>query len=126
MEGPNKKGEWLVAGSTIKMWVKESELKWVSPAGIDEPLLIPSHHQQQEREIIEIDLHGMRVHDAEQKLVQTLDLALLENARELWVNHGLGTGTLRELVVQFGRAHRHVAHVRSHATNPGITILSIA
>lgn len=65
-----------------------------------------------------IDLHGMNCLDAECELRNFLDL-LPNNIHTVEVIHGVGTGALKQMVVEF--YHRRIEH-RAHCIgNPGQT-----
>jgi DNA mismatch repair protein MutS2 len=61
---------------------------------------------------IEVDLRGLRVDEALERLDHALDRALLAGLKELRVIHGKGTGALREAVREFTRTHGGVASAR--------------
>lgn len=65
-----------------------------------------------ERPPVEVDLRGMRVDEAIEKLDRALDQALLAGLKEVRVIHGKGTGALRDAVREFCRAHSGVASAR--------------
>ncbi len=61
---------------------------------------------------IEVDLRGLRVDEALERLDRALDRAMLAGLKELRVIHGKGTGALREAVREFARTHGGVASAR--------------
>jgi DNA mismatch repair protein MutS2 len=70
---------------------------------------------------IEIDLHGLRVHEALAELERSLDQALLSGAHEVRVIHGIGTGRVMDAVTHY---LAHCSHVRTFVRapdNPGVT-----
>ncbi len=56
----------------------------------------------------EVDLHGMRVEDALRRLDKFLDDAIVAGARGVRINHGKGTGALRNEVHAYLKKHPQV------------------
>lgn len=71
---------------------------------------------------VSIDLHGMTAKEAIATLEGTLDRALLADASQIEIVHGLGTGKLKEAVHSYLKASRHVKNFRISINNPGMTI----
>ncbi|HVR09650.1 MAG TPA: Smr/MutS family protein [Thermoanaerobaculia bacterium] len=67
----------------------------------------------------EINLIGVRVEPALERLDSYLDSALLASRRQVRVIHGHGTGRLRQAVRQHLRSHAAVADVRTGAPDEG-------
>jgi DNA mismatch repair protein MutS2 len=65
---------------------------------------------QQRGERYECDLRGMRYQEAMEELVKFLDNAILSNIRRVSIIHGMGTGALRQGVLEMLRKNRHVEH----------------
>ncbi len=63
----------------------------------------------------EVDLRGMRVEEALDRLDRALDRALLAGLREVRVIHGKGTGALRSAVEEYCRTHEMVDSARMAA-----------
>jgi DNA mismatch repair protein MutS2 len=71
------------------------------------------------------DLHGLRVDEAIDRLVEALDLALSSDQMSLTINHGVGSGALRRAVRDYLRKSPYIA--RYAAADPrrggeGVTI----
>ena len=93
---------------------------------------LPSHHLERKAEVPslklpervsytgpvgkpmgrEVDLRGMRVEEAEDRLDAVLDQAALQGLRDLRVVHGGGTGALRSLVRERLKGHPLVKEIR--------------
>lgn len=58
---------------------------------------------------IKLDLHGLTVEEALDKLDKYLDSAYLFGFSWVYIEHGRGTGVLRDAVVNFLRNHPHVS-----------------
>jgi DNA mismatch repair protein MutS2 len=77
----------------------------------------------------EIDLRGMRVDEAEERVMYALDAAIRADLPSLRVIHGKGTGALRERVAEMLRKDARVKHFRLGAWNEGgagVTIAELA
>ena len=94
---------------------------------------LPSHHLERKAEVPslklpervsytgpvgkpmgrEVDLRGMRVEEAEDRLDSVLDQAALQGLRKLRVVHGGGTGALRSLVRERLKGHPLVKEIRA-------------
>ncbi len=112
-------GRVLVLQGTVKVELPASSLRTTegapppaagpgAPAGRPPAAAIP----EVEAPATEVDLRGMRVEEALEKLDQALDRALLAGLKEVRVIHGKGTGALRAAVREFGRTHGAVASSR--------------
>jgi DNA mismatch repair protein MutS2 len=74
----------------------------------------------------EIDLRGMRVDEAEERVMYALDAAVRADLPSLRVIHGKGTGALRERVAEMLRKDSRVKHFRLGAWNEGGAGVTIA
>jgi DNA mismatch repair protein MutS2 len=59
---------------------------------------------------MKLDLHGLTVEDALDKLDKYLDSAYLVGMPFVYVVHGKGLGTLRDAVIEYLRKKEHVSH----------------
>ncbi len=53
----------------------------------------------------EIDLRGMRIHEVDDYLLQSIDAAVRADLRSVRIIHGKGTGALRQTVREFLQQH---------------------
>jgi DNA mismatch repair protein MutS2 len=67
----------------------------------------------------EIHLRGMTVEEATERLDKYLDKAILTGISQVYVIHGLGTGTLRRALGEYLRNHPAVASIRLGNWNEG-------
>jgi DNA mismatch repair protein MutS2 len=77
---------------------------------------------------LELDLHGMRVEEAQPLLEKYLDDAILAGLGSVRINHGRGTGTLRAVVHQYLKSHPQVRgfHLApQHEGGEGVTIVRL-
>ncbi len=75
---------------------------------------------------LELDLHGMRVEDAQPLLEKYLDDALLAGYESVRVLHGKGTGALRQMVWNYLKRHPQVRsyhHPPNADGGEGVTIV---
>ncbi len=68
---------------------------------------------------MELDLHGMRVEDAQPLLEKYLDDALLAGYNSVRINHGKGTGALRAMVHAYLKTHPQVRQYHPAPTGDG-------
>ncbi len=127
-EGPNRKGEYLVAVSTLTIWVAPD--KFTRAAHVDAPKQrvqgvvrrsAGSVSADSEHRVLRIDLHGMRREEALRKLEDAVDKTLRGDAACIEVVHGLGKGTLKEAVHEYLRKTKAVKNYRVDTANPGVT-----
>jgi DNA mismatch repair protein MutS2 len=72
------------------------------------------------------NLHGMRVEEAIDRLVEALDRALASDRMSLAINHGVGTGALRRAVRDFLRQSPYIARYASARKSEGGEGVTIA
>lgn len=113
---PDAAGRVLVVQGGLKVELPLESLRIVrAGTAPDEPKTVRSGGvtvPEVERPPVEVDLRGMRVDEAIEKLDRALDQALLAGLKEVRVIHGKGTGALRDAVREFCRAHAAVASAR--------------
>ena len=108
-----KKGVWQVQFGSIKMQMKEKDLKLVQAAGsVDgtETVLRPdisieladdASNGIYERPVFELRLLGMRADEAVRALERQIDLCVLHNFPHFSVIHGKGDGVLMQAVSDY-------------------------
>jgi DNA mismatch repair protein MutS2 len=70
-----------------------------------------------------IDLHGLTVEEARNKLAGYISRAILAGHDRVEIVHGIGSGKLKAAVTKDLRALPVVRAVKPHPTNPGITLV---
>ena len=102
-----RKGLWNVQFGSVKMTVKQKDLKLVSSPE-DSILAAPSISYdlstsggEVERPVFELRLLGMRGEEAIKALEHQIDLAALNNFPHFSVIHGKGDGILQQLVKDY-------------------------
>ena len=71
--------------------------------------------------VVEIDLHGLSVEEAEAKLTDCLDKALLKNAWCINIVHGKGSGKLKNFVSKYLSKSQYIDRFEPDPVNPGVT-----
>lgn len=129
VEGPTRRGEYLVELGSIRIWAHVSKLT-EAPGSVR----IPSSRSQVKRrtrssvqagspapQTLRLDLHGMTRTKALELLEASLDRALLQGVDRIELIHGLGRGTLRDASHEYLRSSHHVKQVKLDDANPGVT-----
>lgn len=70
-----------------------------------------------------IDLHGLTVDDARNRVAGYISRAILAGLERVEIIHGVGTGRVKAAVNKDLRALSVVRAVKPHPTNPGITVV---
>ncbi len=95
-----RKGVWNVQFGSVKMTVKEKDLKLVQSSSKASPVI--SYDLQtsttEERPVFELRLLGMRAQEAVRALEHQIDLCTLQNFPHFSVIHGKGDGILQQAV----------------------------
>ncbi|MCX7992720.1 MAG: Smr/MutS family protein, partial [Fimbriimonadales bacterium] len=76
---------------------------------------------------LELDLHGLRVEEAQPLLEKYIDDALLAGYDSVRIQHGKGTGALRTMVWSYLKTHPHVRsfhHASSTEGGEGVTVVN--
>lgn len=74
---------------------------------------------------LKIDLHGYSVEEALEKLDKYLDSAYLNGMSYVYIEHGKGTGILREAIFEFLRKRPHISHFQTAMPSEGGTGVTI-
>lgn len=70
-----------------------------------------------------IDLHGLTVDDARNRVAGYISRAILAGLERVEIIHGIGTGRLKAAVTKDLKSLGAVKAVKPHPTNPGITVV---
>jgi DNA mismatch repair protein MutS2 len=70
-----------------------------------------------------IDLHGLTVDDARNRVAGYISRAILAGLERVEIIHGIGTGRVKAAVTKDLRSLSAVRAVKPHPTNPGITVV---
>jgi DNA mismatch repair protein MutS2 len=69
-----------------------------------------------------IDLHGLTVDDARNRVAGYISRAILAGHERVEIIHGIGSGKLKAAVTKDLKSIAAVRAVKPHPTNPGVTI----
>lgn len=122
-------GNYKVAIGAISMRVEEGELSISAPLAKKAPrdsvapegITISSDATQQWRSLRSLDLHGLTVNEALKLIEEHLSRAIMANISEVEVMHGLGTGRLKDAILEHLKTLAVVRGVAAHPFNRGIT-----
>jgi DNA mismatch repair protein MutS2 len=135
MSGPDASGNVVVQVGIMKVTVPllelakadEPEQQQAKPKGASGRSTARSAAAAKAQEIsTEVDLRGLTVEEALDKVDKHLDDAVLAGAPMIRIIHGKGTGALRKAVTDFLKAHRHVASFRLGGLGEGGDGVTIA
>jgi DNA mismatch repair protein MutS2 len=110
----------------VRIQAHAAELELLTSAP-PEPVALRQVELAQDRPaMVEVDLRGLTVVEAEERIEQALDDALLTGLHELRIIHGKGTGALRKRVQELLKASRLVRSHRLGNWNEGGTGVTVA
>ena len=120
------RGRYRVAVGDIVIECKESELESAPvppPVTRNEPTVrsLTRAAQKDRKELLEIDLHGLRVLDALKLVEEKIDRAVLAGVDEVRLVHGIGSGAIRQALHELLARMRVVRDFKIDETNPGTT-----
>ena len=81
------------------------------------------HRVAADAEPASIDLHGLTVDDARNRVAGYISRAILAGHERVEIIHGIGTGRVKAAVTKDLRSLTAVRAVKPHPTNPGITVV---
>ena len=70
-----------------------------------------------------LDLHGLTVDDARNKVAGYISRAILAGHESVEIIHGIGSGKLKAMVAKDLGAISAVRAVKPHPSNPGVTVV---
>jgi DNA mismatch repair protein MutS2 len=128
IEGAGQNGRWSVIIGNLKVQSQSHELEPLTTQkpkhavklkrkgeAVARPMNGPS------RGYVTLDLHGLRVAEALEKIEALVSSAIVERRRGLEIIHGLGTGRLQEALHTYLQNCDVVARFHLAPQNPGIT-----
>ncbi len=122
VDGPDKRGYYTVALGDMRLSLPESKLELYSPKKKEKKSTPSSIPDVPTIDTLSIDLHGLKAADAQAKLEQIIDQALLKNAQHIEIIHGIGRGTLRHTVEKYLSSCKHIQSFHPTPNNPGSTL----
>jgi DNA mismatch repair protein MutS2 len=125
---PNQQGEVLVQAGIMKISVKTTDLRKVkdkvdaaSNSGFRKVLI-----SNEKTLSNELDLRGLTIDEALDKVEKYLDNAVLNNLGRVFLIHGKGTGALRKAIQDHLQYHIHVKSTRLGEPGEGGTGVTVA
>ena len=112
------KNDANIEANGIKMRVPLTSLK-KGGVMIEAPATAQVRVEAARRASVMIDLHGLRSHEAVERLDKFISDALLAGLDEVLIKHGIGTGKLAYAVKEFLKAHPSIKGFRDGAANEG-------
>ncbi|MDD2943765.1 MAG: Smr/MutS family protein [bacterium] len=123
---PSNKGTVKVSSGSITMTVKRQDITSTSEPKVGQKKVkssLPSAFlPPQTSSSITIDLHGLTVAQALAALNELLNRALLANAAEIRIIHGLGTGKLLAATETFLQQTPQIKNHYRDPANSGVTV----
>lgn len=124
IDGPNRKGEYLVALGTVNSWVPREKLLLLPPKKgkkTSKKWRATSQSHSKNNVKISVDLHGLTRDEAVIRVEQAIDQALLTSNHRLEIIHGLGSGILQKAIHHYLSQARQVSRFELDKNNPGTT-----
>jgi len=117
---PDKNGNLQLQIGIMKVAVKLEELQQSAKQKESGKVMVHQISASKTKQIqSELDLRGLMVEEALEKVDKYLDDAYLSSLASVRIIHGKGTGALRSAVREQLKHHRHVAQYRFGAFNEG-------
>lgn len=140
IQGPDKNGKYLLAcgslelrtGDLIKVTSHPKKTKAsksthpqltvkIRTRGKSPRRLSPLELSENSKISQRIDLHGLTVSEAIEKVELSISTALINCVSSLEIIHGCGQGILKQAVTQYLTNSPHIARFEPSLTNPGVT-----
>ena len=128
LEEPDEQGNLKIQVGIIKMQANLEELSQLKGGKVAKGSVKKNLSEKMRTIKAEIDLRGMLVEEASERVDKYLDDALLSGLNQVSIIHGKGTGSLREGIREMLRNHPHVRDFRLGSLNEGgagVTIVEI-
>ena len=122
--GPDKKNRYRVAVGSLEIIVPLADIKLKKQRAKEKTQKTKFRpvRKANQYDFMSIDLHGNTVEQAIEKLEETLNNAVLQGVREIEIVHGLGTGRVKNAVINYLKQQQSFVTFSSHVSNPGVTI----
>ena len=119
-----RRGSWVVETGSVRGTFRASELQLAQPAGpgmqrhsLPRPQVEVSAAAG--RPLLELNVRGLRLHEALEQVERQLDGALLSGLHQFTILHGKGEGVLRHGIHQYLERRREVAGFACAAPQAG-------
>ncbi|MFW5841717.1 MAG: endonuclease MutS2 [Bacillota bacterium] len=114
-----KNKQWLVQMGGLKSVFKEKEFEYASEQTKPKEKAPASSSPAKKHVASELDLRGLRVHEAKDELLKYLDDCLMANMPFASIIHGFGTLALRKMVKEVVKNHPNITSARDGKGNEG-------
>ncbi len=114
-----KNKQWLVQMGGLKSVFKEKEFEYANEQTKPKEKTPTASAPAKKRVSSELDLRGLRVHEAKDELLKYLDDCLMANMPFASIIHGFGTLALRKMVKEVVTSHPNVTSARDGKGNEG-------
>ena len=129
-----RRGAWVVETGSLRGTFRASELHVVAASAADIPRQRPARPEVEVsaaggRPLLELNVRGLRLHEALEQVERQLDGALLSGLHQFTILHGTGEGVLRHGIHQYLERHREVvgfAAAAPQAGGAGKTVVKLA
>ena len=126
-----KAGAYRVQVGALAITAREADLEVAAPSrktrrppsAVSEATRSGESQASRTSEPASIDLHGLTVDDARNRVAGYISRAILAGHEHVEIIHGIGTGRLKAAVTKDLRALAAVRAVKPHPTNPGISVV---
>ncbi len=127
IEGPNRRGEYLLSVGSLNIWVAESGLSMQKEEKKNSSIRRRPRKtgQKMQAKVFSLDLHGFTVEEALRAVEDLISSALLDSISQLEIIHGLGTGALQRALHSYLAKCRHVTSFALHPSNKGTTLINL-
>lgn len=127
LEEPDADGQVLVQAGIMKIKVHVSQLARVDDQkdAIEKMQQVRMTHVKASPIGLELDLRGLNVEEALDRVDKYLDDAFIAGLHEVTLIHGKGTGTLRRAISEHLRRHEHVESFRLGKYGEGETGVTV-
>lgn len=124
-----KPGVYRVQVGALTMTAREGELDTPPESKkarrrSPEPAASTTGEGPQERGVpASLDLHGLTVDEARNRVAGYISRAILAGHERVEIIHGIGSGTLKDMVARDLGSIAAVRAVKPHPSNPGVTVV---
>ncbi|MCG8571422.1 MAG: endonuclease MutS2 [Spirochaetes bacterium] len=130
LEKANKNNEYLIQFGIMKLNCRINDLKKIKSPQKSAPIPISHKIELSSKKSMQLDLRGVRFDDAQLKLDQFIQQAIINHISQVKIIHGMGTGAIRKLVQDFIKSSPFITDAQyekigEYQTNYGVTILSL-
>jgi DNA mismatch repair protein MutS2 len=124
-------GVYRVQVGALTITARDNELDAAVPSKKKQRAAIPlapedmtgEGHADGAAGLASIDLHGLTVDEARNRVVGQISSAILAGLKRVEIIHGIGTGRIKAAVTKDLRALSAVRAIKPHPSNPGVTIV---